>query len=461
MIYRLLQKAAEERAEKCFLADHGGIYSYRNAIQQVRRLAESLQRMGLRRFVICIEDSADLVLLLLAADLAGCEVAVAGSRCTAREVQELADSASLGEIVVREPLVGFMGRQVPYRSLLDGARDAGSAAGQDSAESSVVIFTTGTTGRPKGAIYRWEDLVAQAMVKEDHAESTWLLLYNLNHFAGYQVVTHVICNRASLAIAQSLKAEQVLRAMRQWQVSHASGTPTFWRMFLGQTLDMNRHDLSLRHITIGGETCTEDLLDGLRQAFPQATISQVYATTELGPCFSVSDGRCGFPVSLLEKPDREIQLKIVGNELYVRSPYAMRRYLGDAGWDRGGWNPTGDLVAVQGDRVLFRGRKSEVIKVGGVKVHPIEVEAVVQQVPGVRWVRAYGKNNPVTGRLVVVDVVLEDGVQQEEVEKRIRAGCTRDLARHKRPCVIRFVNDMDLANQKIVRRAEPETTHGC
>ena len=101
---------------------------------------------------------------------------------------------------------------------------------------------------------------------------------------------------------------------------NVSATPTFWRLFTGQSAA----PLSdVRQVTLGGEASTQDLLDRLRTLFPGAIVSQVYATTELGSCFSVTDGRCGFPASLLDDPNRPNALRIVDGELQIRRSQAL------------------------------------------------------------------------------------------------------------------------------------------
>ncbi|MGH9719079.1 MAG: class I adenylate-forming enzyme family protein [Bryobacteraceae bacterium] len=455
MIYQLVQEMAGGNPAKPFVIEAGGVCNYGDMVARARCTAGHLVNRGITRFLVYLDDSAELICLLLAANLAGAQVAVVNRRYGAEELRSAAETAGMSDLVTAETIQGFAGRQVLFREL--DSPEAGEYGGPSlHLASRVVILTTGTTGRPKGAVYSWERLVKQIKVKTGHEASRWLLLYNLNHFAGYQVLIHVLCNRATLVIPRSREPRDVAAAMDQGRVTHVSATPTFWRVFLGQMGHLDFGNLCIQQITLGGEAADGPLLDALARAFPAAAITQVYATTEFGSCFSVNDGKPGFPVSLLENHSREIQLKIIGDELYVRSPYAMLRYTGGESGEPAGWQPTGDMVAIEGDRVRFLGRKSEIINVGGVKVHPLEVESVVQGTAGVRFVRAYGKKNPVTGSLVAVDVQLEEGASPGEVEREIRARCTRTLDRYKQPRIIQFVSDLARANEKILRRGAEE-----
>jgi acyl-CoA synthetase (AMP-forming)/AMP-acid ligase II len=450
VIYGLVHKSSASAPERPFVIHRDRVCSYREALQRAGGLATALVRRRLRRFLVYLEDSVDLVCLLLAADLAGSRVGVLNAASRAEDVDRLAADTGIEDVVVRAPVAGMNARQVAFDSLTEPSPE--EPPPPPGPEAGVVIFTTGTTGRPKGAVYAWEDLVAQVRMRSGLEESVWLLLYNLNHFAGYQVLMHVFCNGATLVIPDSREPRRALEAMRRWRVSHVSSTPTFWRMFLGQIGEQEAADLAVRQITVGGEAVSSDVIERLDRAFPKANVSQVYATTELGACFSVKDGRPGFPVSLLDNPEREIQLKIVDGELYVKAPHAMRAYLGGEGWKQGDWNATGDMVCVQGDRVQFLGRKSEVMNVGGVKVHPLEIESLIQAVPGVLSVRVYGRKNPVMGHLVAADVVAEQGACVREVEKAIRERCAGGLDRYRQPRLIQFVPALATANHKLVRR---------
>jgi acyl-coenzyme A synthetase/AMP-(fatty) acid ligase len=133
----------------------------------------------------------------------------------------------------------------------------------------------------------------------------------------------------------------------------------------------------------------------------------------------------------------------------------MLGYYGEPPVDADGWRATGDLVEVEGDRILFRGRSSEIINVGGVKVHPLPIEERVSAVPGVDMARVYGRPNPMTGAIVALEVVAAPGADRDEVDAAIRAACA-DLPAAARPRNIRFVDSVTTAGSKIVRRTTGE-----
>jgi acyl-coenzyme A synthetase/AMP-(fatty) acid ligase len=111
-------------------------------------------------------------------------------------------------------------------------------------------------------------------------------------------------------------------------------------------------------------------------------------------------------------------------------------------------------VDVVGDRIMFRGRTSEIINVGGIKVHPLPIEERVAAVPGVDVARVYGRPNAMTGAIVAVEVVAAPGADNDRIAADIRAACA-DLAAAARPRSIRFVDTIATAGSKIVRREHP------
>ena len=113
-----------------------------------------------------------------------------------------------------------------------------------------------------------------------------------------------------------------------------------------------------------------------------------------------------------------------------------------------GFVDTGDMLELRGDRYYFVGRRDGVINVGGLKVHPEEVEAVINRHPQVRMSLVRTRKNPITGALVVADVVLEKiGRWQRpaELQQDILPLCRSGLAPHKVPAAIKFVPALAVA----------------
>jgi acyl-coenzyme A synthetase/AMP-(fatty) acid ligase len=146
----------------------------------------------------------------------------------------------------------------------------------------------------------------------------------------------------------------------------------------------------------------------------------------------------------------------------VRSARTASRYL-DRGAepliDRDGFVDTGDMVELRDGRYYFIGRKGGIINVGGLKVHPEEVEAVINADPRVRMSLVRARRNPITGAVVVAEVVLADadaagaaGAAADALKSELLDACRRALPAHKVPTMLRFVAALELTPAgKLVR----------
>ena len=170
-------------------------------------------------------------------------------------------------------------------------------------------------------------------------------------------------------------------------------------------------------------------------------VGHAYASTEAGVGFEVNDGLEGFPAAYLDRAG-EVQMKVMDGALHVRSGRTASGYVGPASEslaDADGFIDTGDLIEQRGDRFYFMGRRSGIINVGGLKIHPEEVEAVINRHPGVRMSLVKGRKNPITGAIVVADVVAS-GAPDEATKAEIIELCRAALPPFKTPTAIRFVD---------------------
>lgn len=453
MIGDVLLRAAREAPGAVFLLGTDGAHSYADAAQTALRLGALLRAKGITRLACHATDSPTLVMLMLGCALAGTEVCVINRHYGQSELESVLKRFEFTHLAADAPVVIDGVTTWALDRLLAESRSVAPLA-EAHADPRLLVLTTGTTGLPKGARYTWANLTAQAKTKDELAGSRWLLAYHLNHFAGLQMLVHVLANRATMVIPAGPEVSQAQQALAEHRVEYVSGTPTFFRFLVAQMPAEVSRTLALKQITLGGEAVPQDLLGLLHERFPNAKVSQIFATTEIGSAFSVRDMSNGLPASLLEKKDENgPQIKIVDGELHILSTHGMLGYFGEPEISGPVWRATGDLVEQRGDRVYFVGRKSETINVGGVKVHPLPIEEVIQNVPGVVAVYCYGKKNPITGQIVAVDVLPEQSADRTALEEDIRRAC-ETLARHAQPRIIRFVESLEMANRKVIRRGQ-------
>jgi acyl-coenzyme A synthetase/AMP-(fatty) acid ligase len=322
-----------------------------------------------------------------------------------------------------------------------------------------VLVTSGTTGIPKMVVHDLFSLIAPLHAPSPADGATvWGTFYDIRRYGGLQIYLRALLSGASLVLSNSEEGVgDHLARLAQHDVTHLSGTPSHWRRAL---MNPAIGKISPRYVRLSGEIADQAILDALHATFPQAAIGHAYASTEAGVAFDVNDGRAGFPAAYLAGTRDGVEMRIIDGSLRIRSPANASAYLGAAKplADPDGFVDTGDIVEQHGDRCYFAGRKGGIINIGGLKVHPEEVEAVINRHPRVRMSLVHGKQSPITGSIVVADVVLSAGQQleatrQTEVKNEILQFCRDALPRHKVPASISFVPRLAVgATGKLVRR---------
>lgn len=427
--------------------------SYPQVVADSHAVAAALVARGITRFGIVDEDAANVVALLGGASLVGVETCVYPPVETAADVRALADRFD-HEVLVSD--LDFVAGVVPSvlraSELIASGSDAQDLAdAEPSAVRPLLVFTTGTTGFPRAVRQDWNRVLRPFLPLRSAPSERWLLAYGLHQFGGLQLLMHVLGAGATIVAPTPRRPREGLAAMRRFGVRHASATPTYWRFVLAEVRSDGGEVPALRQITLGGEAVQSRLLDELAAVFPEARISQIYGANESGNLRSVRDNRNGLPIAALtEDPDADVALKIVDGELWVRSKIGMLGYYGEPPIDADGWRATGDLVEVVGDRVMFRGRSSEIINVGGVKVHPLPIEERISSLPGVQLVRVFGRANALAGAIVAVEIVPDAGADIGALDKAVRDACA-DLPAAARPRSIKFVETMATTGNKMSR----------
>jgi acyl-CoA synthetase (AMP-forming)/AMP-acid ligase II len=313
--------------------------------------------------------------------------------------------------------------------------------------TSWVLTTSGTTGEAKLVAHTLASLTQTTKVDEVRgAQVRWGMLYDFTRFAGLQVLLQsALSGSLLIAPAQDKALEDKLAAFARHGCTHLSGTPTLWRKII---MTQGAGALGLKQVTLGGEIADERILRTLADHYPQARVTHIYASTEAGVGFSVTDRRPGFPLTYLTEPQMGFNIRVVQDRLFLRNTLVCPHYLGQdtAFASEEGWVDTGDAVEIREDRVFFLGRANGVINVGGEKVHPEEVERVLLAHPYVAGARVYARSNPITGALVMADIVLADpGMDAKEARAGVTAYVRRELSDHRAPAIIKIVQNLDLS----------------
>jgi len=296
----------------------------------------------------------------------------------------------------------------------------------------ITLFTSGTTGLPKKITHKYSTLNRFVKTSEKHKEAVWGYAYHPTHIAGLQVFFQAFLNSNPIVRLFQVPPDLIIKEIESCNITHISATPTFYRMLIGQKVSLQ----TVLRITSGGEKFDDKMLHNLGSIFPNAKITNVYASTEAGTLFA-SDGN-----EFMLKTEMMSYVKIEHNELFIH-----KNILGNSNTliIKGDWYATGDLVEVIDECPLkfrFLSRKNEMINVGGFKVNPLEVEEEIRKIKGIIDAKVFSKRNSVLGRIVCCDVVREENSSKMVSEKDIRFQLKESLQDFKIPRFIKFVSHL-------------------
>jgi acyl-coenzyme A synthetase/AMP-(fatty) acid ligase len=298
----------------------------------------------------------------------------------------------------------------------------------------LVLFSSGSTGRPKAAVHDLVPLL-EKFRRPRHRYRT-LVFLQLDHIGGINTLFYTVANGGAVVVPRDRSPLAVCEAIEKYRVELLPTSPTFLNLLLlsGEHL---QHDLSsLTLITYGTEPMPESTLLRLRAAMPNARLLQTYGLSELGILRSESRSSDSLWVRV---GGEAYETKIVDGRLFIRSKSAMLGYLNaPSPFDDEGFFDTGDLVESDGEWIRILGRKSEIINVGGRKVHPAEVESALLAIDNVVDASVRGEPHPITGQIVTATVRLASDEPIDGFKVRARRFCRERLEPYKIPVRFRF-----------------------
>jgi acyl-CoA synthetase (AMP-forming)/AMP-acid ligase II len=299
----------------------------------------------------------------------------------------------------------------------------------------LVLFSSGSTGESKASVLDFDRLLAKFETPRPAYRALVFLL--LDHIGGINTLLHCLCHGGTIVTTPERSVDAVCAAIAGHRIQLLPTTPTFLRLLLIADA-VGRHDLSsLEIVTYGTEPMPPSTLAAVREALPRVRFKQTYGLSELGilPTRSRDSGSVW-----LELGAAGFEHKIVDGVLWIRSPSAMLGYLNaPSPFDADGWFNTQDLVESDGKYIHILGRRSELINVGGEKVHPTEIENVLLQLDNVKDVTVRGKPNPITGEVVAAEITTLVPEDPDALKRRVRQFCLTRLERYKMPAVIDVV----------------------
>lgn len=322
----------------------------------------------------------------------------------------------------------------------------------------IICYTSGTTGRPKGAVLTQENMFWNAVnniftldiTSKDHI----ITLLPLFHIGGIGLFTlPVLLAGGTVIVPDKFEPNQALKYIEQFAVTIVMGVPTIHDALRKSTNFETTNLSSVRFFYNGGAPCPEDLIRWYLQK--GISFGQGYGLTETSPTvlllceedFRKKVGSIGKPVMFTEicvvdDEGKEVPYGEIG-ELLVKGPNVLKEY-----WNlpdetnkfiRNGWFTTGDMVRQDEEGFVYiAGRKKEMIISGGENIYPLEIEKVLYELSEVEDVAVVGVSHDKWGETPIAFITIKNGVAL--TEEYLKEYCAQKLARYKIPTAFNFVS---------------------
>jgi long-chain acyl-CoA synthetase len=493
----LLFDVARRQPEAPAVTDNTHSWSYRDFARRVSCLAGGLAARGLEpgdRVMLCMENCAEFLEAMFACWTAGLCAVPVNARLHRREVEHITRDSGARLLIATPALAGAL---APLEQSVEALGPVIATASADYAallahrapmrpietapsDRAWLFYTSGTTGRPKGAVLSHRNLLFMsycyyADIEMVDERDTNLHAGPLSHGAGLYALPHLLCGGHQVVLPH-FDIDAVIDALQRHTRVSMFAAPTMLTRLI-QAPAVAAADLrNLRTIFYGGGPMYVADLERALQLFGPR-LYQLYGqgespmtitgltkrmhADEAHPRWRDRLGSCGVPrtgvlVKVVDDCDRELPPGEVG-EVVTKSDCVMEGYWQNATATaetlRGGWLHTGDLGSFDEDGFLTsRDRSKDMIISGGSNIYPREIEEVLLRHPDLVEVSVVGRPHPEWGEEVVAFVVPRPGA--EIATEALDRLCLDHVARFKRPRHYRFVDALPKNNYGKVLKTE-------
>lgn len=310
----------------------------------------------------------------------------------------------------------------------------------------LILFSSGTSGEPKGMLHDLNALLDRYGEVRPRADRTVQLLLT-DHIGGLDSAFRTLFAGSTLVLPEARTAVAVGEAVERYDVNILPASPTFLNLMLLAQVAEQFDCSSLEVIAYGAEPMSARLLGRLLEAFPNAAFQQKFGTSETGAIRikSQSTGSLYFSIE-----DSGVEWRVHDEELWLKTSSRILGYLNadESSLEADGWYRTGDLVEeAEGGYLRIVGRRSQLINVGGQKVHPAEVEQVIAEIEGVEVCSVYAKPAPVTGSMVACVIVTSVGRDLRSWKRLVRQHCRGRIANWKIPASVELRAELSMTDR--------------
>ena len=478
------------RAPKIAFIDDGGSYTYGELAARVNRFANALGGFGIQReqrILLCLQDSIDFPTVFLGAIKAGAVPVPVNTLLSSADYAYMLEDCRAPMLVVSEALLaqfppGMLGEcshlkhilvsgvQAPrpgMRSIgevLAGSADTFEPAPTSRDEACFWLYSSGSTGVPKGTVHVHSSLIQTAALYAQGTlglkESDVVLSAAKLFFAyglGNSLTFPLAAGATSVLMAERATPAAIVSRLRLHRPTVFSGVPTLYASLLACEQLPAAHDVSLRVCNSAGEALPADIARRWRERIGIDIIDGIGSTEMLHIFLSNRPGRVrpgtlglpvpGYEAKIVDDAGNPVAAGDTG-DLLVRGPSSAKFYWNQEARSRatfiGSWIRTGDRFRIDenGDYV-YAGRADDMLKVGGIYVSPIEVEAALSAHPAVHEAAVVGKEDGERLTKPKAFIVLAAGhCASETLAEELKSFVKSRLAPYKYPRWIEFVADL-------------------
>ncbi len=489
-IARNVEQASLYFPEKPALIFEGKTYTNEELNKQVNRLANAMKALGVQkadRVALFLPNIPAFIIGYFAAQKLGAIAVSINAMSKKREVQYMvSDSGSkmlfttsvlreevpadelptLKHIIIAE---GDAGNDLDMSGLMAKADSNFRCSDTGPDDPAVILYTSGTTGFPKGAVLTQMNIVSNsnssANLSGVSPEDRGLLFLPLFHCFGQNFIMNAAFSKcATLVLHRRFEPGPVLDSMVSNRVTMLFAVPTIYIHLIN--MDTSRYDLSsLRYCFTAAATMPRETALQWKDKFGMPTY-EGYGLTECSPfCtynhdYRYKHGSIGTPIEnvnvmIADEQGNELAPGKMG-EIIIRGPNVMKGYWGKPEATdeaiRNGWLRSGDIGTMDEEGYFFiTDRVKDMINAAGFNVYPNEVEQVIYQHPSVQEVAVYGAADPIRGETVHASIVLKQGMTA--TDESIIEFCKTSMAAYKVPRKVIFTDQLPKSpTGKILKR---------
>ena len=483
----VLEKTAQRHPQKTAIITKDEQLSFADLNQRIHRLAASLQQAGIHqgdRVGVLLPNCAAIPLSYFATQKIGAVTVILDARLKGKELQGVLKDAAVKLLIVHQQLraeaeeafkeLGLIPLWVvngegdeSFENKLSLPGASASLPQLRADDDALILYTSGTTGEPKGVVLSYRNLAQYPRVMGEMGITDTSTIRGcilpMSHIVGPVVCNEVADKGFTLVIFDQINPVTLLEGIQQHRVTVFESVPIVFQLLLGVRDLANYDTSSVKIAAMMGTSIPLPLLRAFQSAQPHIKVIQGFGLTETAPMITLveperaetkmgSIGRAvpGVEVKIVDEAGKEVPIGEPG-EIITRGPHVMKGYFrkpeATAARIRDGWLYTGDVGKVEADGYYYHlGRRDDMIITGGLNVYPAEVENLIYTYPGVQETIVFAIPDPKRGHVIGAALVPRPGANI--VERELVTFLRGNLANFKVPQKI------------VVRDSLPRTSSG-